>query len=119
MVDRNGDAVIHVNGNLIFAPMSDRTPPVNTSLTGVPGVWHDDDSNPNVVSVSGEHFSAVVHDRSLGANIDITPETDFAGISPVTVRETDKDHPSDTVSTPSTLNVVRVEKIFVDGFKSN
>ena len=116
MVDRNVDAVIHVNGNLTLAPISDWTTPVNTTLTGIPVVYHDNDPNPNVISVTGEHITAVVHDSPLGATIDITPETDFAGSTQVTVTVADQNNPSDKVSTSFTVNVVRIDKIFVDGF---
>lgn len=116
MVDRNVDAVIHVNGNLSLAPMSDMTTLVNTPLTGVPVVYHDNNANPNVISVTGDHMTAVVHDSPQGGTIDITPETDFVGSTVVTVTVTDQDNPSDTVSTTFTLNVVRPDKIFVNGF---
>ncbi len=117
MIDRNVDAVIHVNGNLAIAPMGDWTTAVNTPLTGIPVVYHDNDPVPNTISVSGDHFTSVVHDSPIGATIDLIPETGFVGSTVVTVTVTDQNNPADKVSTSFTLTTVLGDEIFQNGFE--
>jgi subtilisin family serine protease len=116
MVDRAVDATIHVNGNLAIAPMGDWTTNANTPVNGIPVVYHDNDPAPNVVSVSGEHFTAVVHDDPIGPTIDLIPEQNFVGNTTVTVTVADQNNPADKVSTTFTLTVLD-SPIFKDGFE--
>jgi subtilisin family serine protease len=115
MVDRNVDALIHVNGNLAIAPMGDWTTLVNTPLNGIPVVYHDNDPLPNMVSVTGDHVTAVVHGNAIGSTFDLIPETDFVGDTVITVTVSDQQNPTDQVSTTFTLHVLG-DSIFGDGF---
>jgi hypothetical protein len=115
MVDRNVDAVIHVSGNLAIAPMGDWSTLVNTPVEAIPVVYHDNDALPNLVTVSGDHVTAVVHGNAIGSTFDLIPETDFVGDTVVTVTVSDQQNPADQVSTTFTLHVLG-DSIFGDGF---
>jgi hypothetical protein len=116
MPDRNVDAVIQVSGSLALAPIGNQSTAVNTTLHDIAVIYHDNDANPNTISVTGAHVTAVVHGNAPGDTFDLIPETDFEGSTMVTVTVTDQGNPSDKVSTTFKLTV-HGEKIFANGFE--
>ena len=116
MTDRNIDAFIQVAGNLALAEIPDQTMVENTTLHGIPVVYHDNDAGPNTISVSGAHISAVVHGNAAGDTFDIVPDADFVGSTAVTVTVSDQTNPADKTSVSFQLKVIS-DGIFADGFQ--
>lgn len=100
-------AVLIVNGSLQVYPIANQSVVENTRLNGITVNYHDADDEPNLITVSGAHVSAVVHDHAPGASIDLIPETNFEGSTVVTVTVADASNPADRASTEFTLTVTK------------
>ena len=87
--------------NISVAPMSDMVMEENLTLEGLTVVYNDVKGTTNGVVVTGENMSATVD----GVNFSITPDTDWHGVTEVTVTVHDMAYPSDAASTTFTLTV--------------
>ena len=116
MPDRNVDAVIDVSGSIVIGAIDDKVTFVDTTLAGIPVIYHDNDGTPDTVTVTGAHVTAVVHGNSPGDTFDLIPEPGFVGSTIVTVTISDQNNPSDHVSTTFELTVVGADQVFADGF---
>lgn len=120
MATRTVEANIEVAGNLVLADMADRNVVENTVLAGIPVLYQDGDAGPNIVTVSGEHVTAIVHGHGPGDTFDLVPETNFEGTTTVTVTVSDASNPADRASTTFLLTVTPgvnlAPRIFADGF---
>lgn len=110
-VDRDGlpsQVVTHalaVRGDLKIGAMKDLTVAEDSSIQDILVAYSDENTVANVVSVTGDHISAVVHGHEPGDTFDLTPAKDFSGDALVTVQVADSQTPSDLVSTSFTLHV--------------
>ncbi|NQD35481.1 S8 family serine peptidase [Permianibacter sp. IMCC34836] len=96
---------ITVAGNLKVGDIGNQTIAENTTLSGLPVIYHDNDNGPNIISVTGAHISAKVNGNDSGDSVDITPEANFEGTTEVTVTVYDQANPTDRSSTTFMLTV--------------
>ncbi|WP_198781979.1 S8 family serine peptidase [Shewanella putrefaciens] len=97
--------VIDVAGNITLPGFNDVTVDENTSFD-IQVVYADIDANPNNVSVTGEHISAMVNATEVGAQVTITPEANWHGETTVTVNVADSVNPTDAAVQSFALTVV-------------
>jgi subtilisin family serine protease len=116
MTDRSIDADIAIAGNLSIAEMPDQTTVMNTTLSGIPVIYHDNDAGPNTISISGAHVTAVVHGNAPGDSFDLIPAAGFVGTTDVTVTVADQTNTNDRAAATFKLTVIS-DKIFADGFQ--
>ncbi|QSX41258.1 S8 family serine peptidase [Shewanella cyperi] len=95
---------IQVAGNITLAPFNAMTIAENTSAD-VTVAYADVDANPNLISVSGEHISALVHGNSAGSTVTITPDANWHGETQVSVTVADSVNPTDATTQSFMLTV--------------
>ena len=117
MPDHNVDTTLPVTANLTIAPLPDQVVAKNTSLLGLPIVYHDNDAGPNLISVSGTHVTSSVHGNAPGDLVDIIPDAGFVGSTRVTITVADQVHPLDKATTMFLLTVGPDGTIFANGFE--
>jgi subtilisin family serine protease len=111
-------AEVQVVGNMQIAAIADQRTAKDTTLSGIPVIYHDDDAGPNTISVSGAHVTAVVHGNQPGATIDLVPQGGWVGTTTVTVTVADLKRPDDRISTQFRLSVSAYDaQLFVDSFE--
>jgi hypothetical protein len=96
---------LKVTGNLVIGHIDDQEVDEDETLEGIQVAYADSQNTTNVISVSGEGFTSVVHGHTPGSEIDIIPNKDFNGETEVTVTVTDTLYPGDAVSTTFMLTV--------------
>lgn len=85
---------IQVAGNITLADFNDVAVDENESFD-ITVAYADIDANPNVISVSGEHITAVVGDHSAGSSVTITPDANWHGETEVMVTVADSVNSTD------------------------
>ncbi|WP_406829010.1 S8 family serine peptidase [Microbulbifer sp. ARAS458-1] len=96
--------IIVVPGNLLLTEIGDQTTAENTALE-LEVVYLDKDAAPNLISVSGENFTAAVSGHTSNSTVTITPDANWHGETEVTITVADEQVPSDTASTSFMLTV--------------
>lgn len=96
---------VEVVGNLTVPQMNDLEVDENGSVDLLVA-YVDSDINPNVISVEGEHISAVVHGHQIGSKVTITPEANWYGETEVMVKVADSSNPTDMGYSTFMLTVV-------------
>lgn len=96
---------IVVNGNLQIGVMANKTIKEDSRLEDIVVMYSDADRGRNVITVTGDHITAVVHGDSSGSMIDVIPDANFFGNTIVTVIVADALNPSDRSSTSFLLTV--------------
>ena len=96
---------VTVVGNIVVSRMNDVSTRQNETLEGLTVRYVDRLPTANVLEVTGEHVSAVVHGNGAGATFDLTPQTDWYGDTTVTVTVYDQAFPGDRHSQRFTLTV--------------
>lgn len=99
-------ASLSSRSNLQVATLNDVEINEDSALEDLVINYTDADRNANVITVTGEHISAVVNGHESGATVTITPEANFSGSTVVTVTVADKYFAGDAASSSFTLTVV-------------
>ncbi|WP_462157840.1 Ig-like domain-containing protein [Pseudoalteromonas sp. GB56] len=94
--------------NITVFSIDDVTTMEEQPVTGIRVDYMDNDNVSNTISVSGEGFTAKVNGHHSGATIDITPDVNFSGETPVTVTVSDNNYATDAMSTTFMLKVEAV-----------
>lgn len=109
-VEGMGDSMlvqnITVPGNITVGVINDQSIDENTTLEGLMVPYADNDSNVNVISVTGANISAVITEHTPGSTIDIVPDVNFHGETEVTVTVADAVYANDQSSTTFMLTVM-------------
>ncbi|PIW62514.1 S8 family serine peptidase [Shewanella sp. CG12_big_fil_rev_8_21_14_0_65_47_15] len=79
---------IQVASNITLAGFNDVVVDENESFD-ITVAFADAEANPNMISVSGEHITAVVEDHSAGSSVTITPDANWHGETEVMVTVAD------------------------------
>lgn len=110
-VDGMGQTVlvqpIEVSGNLLVMELADQTVEENTVLEDLEVIYHDSDTGPNTITVTGANVTAVVHGHDSGATFDLIPASNFEGTTDITVTVADQANPTDQSRTTFTLTVTK------------
>ncbi|MBY6107953.1 S8 family peptidase [Ferrimonas balearica] len=99
---------IAVAANILVKAISDQEVEENGVVEGIPVHYSDSDGgvSPNIISVTGEHITAVVHGHRSGDTFDLVPAPDWYGETEVTVTVSDQVNPNDQHSVSFTLTVL-------------
>lgn len=108
IVSGMGDRVVansvSIVGNIQLAGYNDMTIEENESAE-ITVAYVDSENDANVISVTGDHITAVADSNEIGATVTITPEANWYGETLVTVKVADALVPSDMAEQTFLLTV--------------
>lgn len=96
---------LSVQSNLTIWDIQDQETEENEAIEGIEVAYMDNNNVSNIISVTGEGFSAEVHGHQPGATFDIIPDENWHGQTEVTVTVSDANQPTDMAVTKFMLTV--------------
>ncbi|WP_223668599.1 S8 family serine peptidase [Kangiella shandongensis] len=94
-----------LQSNLTIWDIEDQETEENESIEDIEIAYMDNNNVSNIISVTGEGFTADVHGNEPGDTFDIIPDENWHGTTEVTVTVSDVNQPTDSASTKFMLTV--------------